>query len=187
MEELRSCLLSDIPATLRGHPIVLHKPEEDEPAHPLVWLGTDGFRVKEEELPLVEMDMPAEDGKKFYEGVYTVCVLSDRPQGEICGPQALGELMRECNSGDFVGELVSGLVREVTPIHMAELLLQAGSAPDFFQIDDAESLVNTLLDSASDEGCSPDLIVVSKQAFNELLEGVGLGRHKFDIEEEDES
>ncbi len=187
MEDLRRCLLRDIPATLRGLPIVLYKPEESEPAHPLVWLGTDGFHVKEEELPFVEMDMPDTYTKKFYEGIYTVRVLSDRPQSAVFGPRDLSEMMLECDSGDFVGEIVTEIVRVVTPTHMAELLLHAGSPPDFFQIFDAKSLAISLRDSAEFNDCPPGLIAVTTQALNDLLEGVGLEPLKFDSSKSEES
>lgn len=188
IEELRDHLLAGREAVYRHWSITLvEHPEDPAVKIPTYWEDQDGFHVKEEHLKHVRVDYDEPPGKVFYEGVYTVRVLSDRPQGEVSGPQDLGELMQECNSGDFVGELISELTREVTPIHMAELLLQAGSAPDFFQIDDAQSLANTLLDSASDEGCTDDLIVVSKQALNELLEGVGLGRHKFNTTDDEEA
>jgi hypothetical protein len=124
--------------------------------------------------------------KKFFEHIITVRVLVDRDIGEIAGPNSLTEVMAQCHNGDFVGELVYHEPREVTAVHMAELLLAAGSAPDFFMIDDAQSLANTLCDSASTEGCTPDLVVVSRQAYNELMEGVGLHGQVLETEDDDD-
>ena len=180
IEELRDHLLAGREAVYQLWPITLvDHPEYPSVKIPTYWVDQDGFHVKDEHLKHVRVYYEAPAGRVFYEGVYTVRVLSDRPQGEVSDPQDLGELMHECHSGDFVGEIISEVTREVTPTHMAELLLQAGSEPGTFSLDDAQSLANTLLDSASDEGCSDDLVVVSKQALNELLEGAGLGRHKF--------
>jgi hypothetical protein len=125
--------------------------------------------------------MPEE--KKYYEGIYQVRVLSDRPQGSVWAPEDLAVLLGECYSGDFVGEILTERCTEVTPIHMAELLSAAGSEPDFLGAPDVAQLVEDLADSADDTGCADDLIVASKAALNPLLEGVGLADRTFDEEE----
>ena len=111
---------------------------------------------------------------KYYETLITVRVLSDEPIGEPGGPETLALLMGECVDGHCVGELVSHASRQVGEMHMAELLTAAGSEPGFFEISDAQELASELYDSSSIEGCSPDLIVVERRAFNNLMYVTGL-------------
>ena len=125
------------------------------------------------------------DKKKYYEHLITIRVLADRDLGEISETGEAAEVLRQCYSGDLVGELVSSTTREVTAIHMAELLLSADSDPGFFQLSDAQDLAGQLHDSASTDGCSPDLVVVERRPYNELMRATGL--HAYELEEpEDE-
>lgn len=118
----------------------------------------------------------------YYENIITVRVLTDCKVGEITGPNSAAEIMRQCSDGNFVGELISAESREVTAIHMAELLNAAGSDPGFFQLSDAQALASELHDSASTDGCTPDLVVVERSAYNELMRATGL--HAYVLEEE---
>ena len=122
---------------------------------------------------------------KYHEHLITVRVLADREIGAISGPEDLVAVLQQCYDGDFVGDLVNAESREVTPIHMAELLTAAGSAPEFFQLEDAQQLASELYDSSSIEGCSSDLIVVERRAFNNLMHATGLAAYVVPEPEED--
>jgi len=123
---------------------------------------------------------------KYYEHLITIRVLADRDIGAISGPEDAAAIMEQCQFGDFVGELVQHVPREVSPVHMAELLVSAGSEPGFFSLKDAQELAGDLHDSASTEGCTPDLVVVERAAYNELMTAVGLSAYAVDEEEADD-
>lgn len=125
--------------------------------------------------------------QKFYEGTYLARVLSDRPQGDVSGLESLMHLLGAAINGDCVGTVETVAVQEVNGIHMAELLNAAGSEPEFFQLSDAQDLAGALYDSASIEGCSPDLVVVERAAYNDLMNAVGLSAYVVPVAEEDES
>lgn len=133
-------------------------------------------------LPAHSAIEPMSDVAKYHEHIITVRVLADREIGEISGPNSVAEIMRECHAGDFVGEMIGIESREVTPIHMAELLVAAGSEPGFFSLKDAQELASDLHDSASTEGCTPDLVVVERRAYNALMGAVGL--QAYELEED---
>lgn len=124
------------------------------------------------------------DAAKYHEHIITVRVLTDREIGAISGPEDVVTALQQCYDGDFVGELISDVSREVTPIHMAELLVAAGSEPGFFGLKDAQELAGDLHDSASTEGCTPDLVVVERRAYNALMGAVGL--QAYELEEADD-
>lgn len=124
---------------------------------------------------------------KYHEHLITVRVLTDREIGAISGPEDVVTALQQCYDGDFVGELVNAESREVSPILMAELLTAAGSEPGFFQIEDAQGLASELYDSSSIEGCSPDLIVVERRAFNNLMNATGLAAYVVPEPEEDDA
>lgn len=121
---------------------------------------------------------------KYYEHLITVRVLTDREIGAIGGTEDVVAALQQCYDGDFVGELVNAESREVSPILMAELLTAAGSEPSFFQIEDAQGLASELYDSSSIEGCSPDLVVVERRAFNNLMNATGLAAYVAPEEDE---
>ncbi len=194
MDELIQHLEAKHTVTLFGFTVSLVAPED--PIHhggkpiPTYWKGNDGFPVTKEFLQQVRIDAAApvpeekeDDSAKFFECLYIVRVLSDRPQGDVSGPGDLAEVLRECHKGDFVGELVNATSREVSPMHMAEMLNAAGSEPGFFSLQDAQELASDLHESASTEGCSPDLVVVERGAYNQLMRTVGLEDYTLAVEE----
>lgn len=177
IEELRDHLLAGRAAVYRHWAITLvDHPEDPSVKIPTYWEDQDGFHVKDEHLKHIRVDyeVPGTHTKKFYEHIITVRVLADRDIGEISGPNSAADVLQQCDEGDFVGELVQHTSREVSAMCMAELLVSAGSEPGFFQLSDAQTLASEIHESASTEGCDPDLVVVSRQAYNELMRSTGL-------------
>jgi hypothetical protein len=103
---------------------------------------------------------------KYFLGTYTVRILSDRLQS-VSTPEDLSAALLECDSGDFVCMGVDGDATEVTPAHMAELLVQAGSEPGFFQL----CSLSVIADSMT--APSDDRVSIPREAYDSLLSMAG--------------
>lgn len=72
--------------------------------------------------------------RKFYKTTITVVVLTeDLLEGS---PLELSTIVSECDEGAFVSHSEYRKSEEVTAEQMANLLKEAGSEPDFFQIEE---------------------------------------------------
>lgn len=71
--------------------------------------------------------------RKFYQRIVTVEVLSEDPIDDLWGLEALA---REISYGDFSGKVEWGPLEAVDGKKMATLLLDQGSSPEFFNIDE---------------------------------------------------
>lgn len=71
--------------------------------------------------------------RKFYLTRFIVEVLSE---GEIPDGVDMRDVMRECDEGEYVLHSTNTESIEHTPKNMAKLLNDAGSDPEFFQLDE---------------------------------------------------
>ncbi len=107
---------------------------------------------------------------QFHETLILFRVLSDSPIPQPGGPIGLAELAAGCVDGDNVGEIVMTSSRQVTRVHMGELLYSAGGESGFFGIQDLPACVEDLRNSADQTGCTEGLAVVDGAAIAELCE-----------------
>lgn len=92
-------------------------------------LRRDGMLSKVDE----DEDTADADERKFYKSTYTTTVVSDRP---LSTELELKDVAEQIVSGDLEGEVEAGLNVEITPQEAARLMLEHGSDPSFFGLDD---------------------------------------------------
>jgi hypothetical protein len=72
--------------------------------------------------------------KTIYKSVIIVEVLSDEP---ICGDMLLHEIAEECETGDFSGKHYYKVCNQpIKGIKAAKAIIEQGSSPEFFQMDE---------------------------------------------------
>jgi hypothetical protein len=70
---------------------------------------------------------------RYYKTTFTIDVLSEEPLGDCL---SLGQIDYAITDGDCVGSNLRQVEAELTSKEMAQALLEAGSEPDFFMLDD---------------------------------------------------
>lgn len=71
--------------------------------------------------------------KQMHKTTYTFVVLSEEP---IHNAMEMSTVVAECDDGAYVAHTMTHKDEPVSPKRMATLLVQAGSDPSFFQLDD---------------------------------------------------
>lgn len=71
--------------------------------------------------------------RTFYRTVYTITIISERPAD---GYESLADLEAEFTNGGFSAEVEAGESEEITPKEAAEALMDQGSDPAFFELDE---------------------------------------------------
>jgi hypothetical protein len=70
--------------------------------------------------------------KKFYRYEFKVVVLTDREYD----PEDLGQIHYDTTDGEFSGVFEDGPIDELTSLEMAKALIDQGSDPEFFGLND---------------------------------------------------
>jgi hypothetical protein len=81
---------------------------------------------------------------KFYKTTFTIDVLSEEPfeGGHPLGDSvSLEQIAYEINEGSCVGTNLRSVQVELTPKEAADALIEAGSDPSFFSLDDQGNAV----------------------------------------------
>lgn len=94
--------------------------------------------------PLCEARQAAKTMTKFYRTTFTIKVLSEEPLADCL---SLSQIDCITNEGDCVGYDLTSTEEELAPADMAKALIEAGSEPGFFQLDDCTC------DAGSSAGC----------------------------------
>jgi hypothetical protein len=71
----------------------------------------------------------------MYRTAIALTVLSESPL-EAMDLEDLAGVVRECNQGDYVGDVAFGNSEKLSGKEMADALYAAGSEPGFFMLDD---------------------------------------------------
>ncbi len=72
--------------------------------------------------------------RKFYKTVVTVTILSER--GPVSPSCELDHIHRELQDGYWIGEVDNDGGTELTGAEVAKALVEMGSTPDFFDLED---------------------------------------------------
>lgn len=74
--------------------------------------------------------------RKFYKTILTFAVLSEDESVSTGSLDDLATVAEACDTGDYVGMMLKEEAVELTPAEAAKALVEFGSEPGFFQLDD---------------------------------------------------